>query len=158
MFSPCSSACSHLMIWAMPSMKVFTSVTSDFPRRSALEISQVPPVDALSTPFIQIVTWVFQLRKKLTFCAANLEAHFTTDFFEIGARWEERNFDHWTCAETSTQVWRASQNPAKMFTVHEVTTLALQYIYKQLLNLGTILTFKCFEQVLRNRRVYLVVL
>merc|ERR1711871_71778 len=36
----------------MPSMKRLQSCTSDIPRRSELEISQVPPVDAESTPAV----------------------------------------------------------------------------------------------------------
>ena len=52
MFCPASRACSHRMIWATPSMKILTSSTSDFPRRSAFEISQVPPVEAESTPAV----------------------------------------------------------------------------------------------------------
>ena len=52
MFWPASRACSHRMIWATPSMKMLTSSTSDLPRRSALEMSQVPPVEAESTPAV----------------------------------------------------------------------------------------------------------
>ena len=49
-FWPFSRACSHLMSCATPSIKMLTSWTSDFPSRSAFEISQVPPVEAESTP------------------------------------------------------------------------------------------------------------
>lgn len=47
---PLSNACSHFIICATPSINIFTSWVSDFPNRSALDTSQVPPVDAESTP------------------------------------------------------------------------------------------------------------
>merc|ERR1740138_1761211 len=47
---PLSYIVSHFTSCAAPSMSVFTRSTSPLPMRSALDTSQVPPVEAVSTP------------------------------------------------------------------------------------------------------------
>merc|ERR1719352_18936 len=47
---PSSYIFSHFTSCAAPSMSVLTRSTSPFPMRSAFDTSQVPPVEALSTP------------------------------------------------------------------------------------------------------------
>lgn len=69
-------------------MKMFTSWTSDLPSRSALEISQVPPDEALSTP--NTCDYLSFIRNR-TFCSSNLESHLFANVLEILSRGEKWN-------------------------------------------------------------------
>ena len=54
--------------------------------------------------------------------AADLEAHFGGDLFEVGARGEKGHFYHATGAKTGAQVGGTSQNPTQMIVMHEIVT------------------------------------
>ena len=68
-----------------------------------------------------------------TFCHRTyLETHLGADSLEVRSGGEKWDFDHATSSETSSEVGWASQDPAKVLGVHEVSAFSLE----DLLDLG----------------------
>merc|ERR1719272_573499 len=94
---------------ATPSMKMLTRVVSDLPRRSALEISQVPPTEAESTP-AQPRAW-----------RESWAQIFLKSFLpEVG------ELNHGTGSETCSEVGGAGEDETEMVVVHEVVSVVLE--------------------------------
>jgi len=58
--------------------------------------------------------------------ASGLETHLAADGLEVGSSGEEGNLDHAASSETSSEVGWASQDPAEVLGVHEVSAFSLE--------------------------------
>lgn len=154
MDSPFSSFFSISTISLTPSTTSWTCSTSEEPRRSALEMSNTPPTEAVSTPpglrekktkkssFLRMF-WDFfdyfstnESRNANSCCcgtcATFLQTQSGQDFLKLGLSAQLRQLDVHATTQACSKVGRASQDVSQMLVPHETVVVLL----KDLLNLA----------------------
>uniref|UniRef100_A0A3Q1J5Q1 Uncharacterized protein n=1 Tax=Anabas testudineus TaxID=64144 RepID=A0A3Q1J5Q1_ANATE len=135
MASPFSSFFSISTISLTPSTTSWTCSTSEEPRRSALEMSNTPPTEAVSTPPIEHrgshtgspSDQVYKLKSVyVPTCATLLQTQPLEDLLKLGVCAQLGQLDVDATAQAGTQVGGAGQDVAEMLVPHKAVVVLLE--------------------------------